>query len=377
MVETPRRSWPDLSTSGALRRRVYLWTTLLGVLVLIGAWTRQIGRPHPDLYVLFGHPVLLLQCLWIFWWLLRGRPLIVAERVVFVVNALAILTQMLLAVETDGRQMLELTSAAYWMLVAISILSFLIFSSRQALLFSAAFYVLSVGLPWGGLLLRGEPAGDYSELIRVQLTCGAVLALLSVLAWYRERFTMERGQRLSLEHLANTDPLTQLPNRRALYPEVERMLEEVRAGGTGCLILLDVDHFKRVNDTFGHNVGDEVLVRMAALMRAQLRDDDTVGRWGGEEFLITLPGLEAEVGGQVAERLRQRLAEQGPTHGPAVTASFGVTVCTADDDLQSCTARADRALYEAKTSGRNRVVTFPGSHTEPASVLMSPVPLAE
>ncbi len=351
-------------TSEELRRGVYLWALLLGSGVLIIVWVMQLRRPDHDDYVLFGHPVLLIQCVWAAWWLLRGKALIVAERVVFVVNALAILTQTLLAVDTGQLQMLRLTSAAYWMLVAFSILSYLIFSSRQALQVSAAFYGLSVLLPWTTLLLHGARLSAYGELARVQLTCGVVLGLLSVLAWYRQRFTIERGQRLSLELLANTDPMTHLPNRRALYPRVEELLIDARAGGVGCLILLDVDHFKRANDTYGHNVGDEVLIRLASLLKAALRDTDTAGRWGGEEFLITLPGLSAERGGQVAERLRLQLAGQVSLYGESVTASFGVTACTADDELQSCVARADRALYMAKAAGRNRVVLLLESSDE-------------
>ena len=286
--------------------------------------------------------------------------MIVAERVVFVVQALAVVSQTLLAMVQGQGQLVGLTSSAYWTLVALSILSFLIFSNRQALLFLAAMFALSVALPWGVLIARGDSLSGYAELARVQLTCGTILALLSGLAWYRESFTVERGQRLSLEHLAHTDPLTGLPNRRALYREIEGLLEETRLGAGGCLILLDIDHFKRVNDTFGHNVGDEVLIRLAALIRADLRDGDTVGRWGGEEFLITLPGLPAALGGQVAERLRRRLEQQVFGHGQGVTASFGVTCCTVSDDLQGCIACADRALYAAKTAGRNRVVSVPG-----------------
>ena len=360
---TVARSWSAAATSGALRRRVYLWAIVFGSCILIATWLTQIRRPAPDLYVLYGHPVVLLQCVWAAWWLLRGKPLIVAERAVLVVQALAVLSQTLLAMVQGQGQLVGLTSSAYWTLVALSILSFLIFSNRQALLFLAVLFALSVALPWGVLIARGDSLSGYPELARVQLTCGVILALLSGLAWYRESFTVERGQRLSLEHLAHTDPLTGLPNRRALYREIEELLTQTRQGVGGCLILLDVDHFKRVNDTFGHNVGDEVLIRLAALIRAELRGGDTVGRWGGEEFLITLPGLPAALGGQVAERLRGHLEQQVFGHGQGVTASFGVTCCTVSDDLQGCIARADRALYAAKTAGRNRVVSVPGDES--------------
>ena len=351
------RSWSGVPTSDALRRRMYLWAIVLGSGVLIVTWIMQLHNPAPDLYVLFGHPVILVQSIWAAWWLLRCKAMIVAERVVFVVQTLAILTQMLLAMVSAQANLIGLTSFAYWTLVALSILSFLIFSNRQALLFSAGFYAVSVALPWSVVLTHRTSLFDFSELARVQLSCGVILVLLSILAWYREHFTVERGERLSLEQLANIDPMTQVPNRRVLYREIEHLLAQARAGSDGCLILLDVDHFKRVNDTFGHTVGDEVLIWLATMIQQGLRDNDAIGRWGGEEFLITLPGLSAELGGQVAERLRLRLERQVFGHGQGVTASFGVTCYTASDDLQSCTARADRALYAAKTAGRNRVVT--------------------
>ncbi|WP_456831189.1 GGDEF domain-containing protein [Deinococcus sp. UYEF24] len=368
------------ANSVELRRRVYLWVTLLGSAVLIATWLMQVRRPDPDPYVLFANPVLLLQCCWLVWWLLTGRPLLLAERVVLLLNTVGIMVQLLLAMIAGRPHLIDLTGSAYWTLVALSILSFLIFNNRQALLFTATFFTLSVILPWAALLTRGEAFSAYGELVRVQLVCGVVLTLLTILAWYRQQFTVERGERLSLEYLANTDPLTQLPNRRALYPKIERLLSEAATGTGGCLILLDVDHFKRINDTFGHNVGDDVLTRMAALIRADLRDGDTVGRWGGEEFLITLPGLSLTLGEQVAERVRGHLERQMLGHGQGVTASFGVTSCRASDDLQSCTARADRALYAAKAAGRNRVVSLPadpvrGEDTEiaPASLTSLPV----
>jgi len=368
-----------MPTSAGLRRRVYFWSTVLGACVLVITWAMQIGRPDPDLFVLYGNPVLLLQCAWLFWWLLSGRPLRPAEQVVLVVNTVGILVQLLLALVGGQPHLIDLTGSAYWTLVALSILSFLVFTNRQALTFTLGFYLLSVALPWAVLLARQGSLSGYGELVRVQLVCGTVLVLLSVLAWYRESFVAERGQRLSLEHLANTDPLTQIPNRRALYPEIERLLAETRTRPGGCLILLDIDHFKRVNDTFGHNVGDEVLIRMATLLRADLRDGDTVGRWGGEEFLLTLPGLPLSLAEKVAERLRSRVEEQLGVGSHPITASFGVTLCAQDDDLQSCTARADRALYTAKAAGRNRVVcvaSAAGERSAPGLAETTPLTLS-
>ncbi len=339
---------------------MYLWAIALGMGVIAIVMFTQLSSPSPD-YVQVGMVLAQLPlCVWATWWLLRGNPLVVAERVVFAVNALVALSQLMLTVTNDPAQVVWLASSAYWLLTTLAILAFLMFENRPALLLSAGMYLLGVIAPWAALLWKGQDFSSFANLLRVQLSCGVVLVLLSVLAWYRERFAVERGERLSMEQLANTDPLTGLPNRRALYPEIEWLISEARVGVGGCVILLDVDHFKRVNDTFGHNVGDEVLVGVAALIRADLRDGDTVGRWGGEEFLITLFGLAPELAEQVAERLRLKIERQDFGHGQGVTSSFGVTCCAVGDDLRSCTARADRALYAAKTAGRNRVVV----HTE-------------
>lgn len=339
------------------RRRVYLGATLLGAVVLVTVWALQMRQPDPELFVVFGHPPLLVMCLWVTVWLLQRRPLIVAERVVFITNALAVLAQLSLALPLQRAAALDLSSSAYWMLVAVSILSFLMFSNRQALLLTGGFYSLAVLLPWLALGTRGQGPGAHPELVRVQLTCGAILMLLSSLAWYRERYTFEHGERLGLEILANTDPLTGLPNRRAVYSVIEEVLEAARRGAPGSLILLDLDHFKAINDVHGHNVGDEVLIGTARLIGAALQGTGHLGRWGGEEFLIALPGVPLARAGQVAEELRAQLGAHTFPGVGHVTASFGVTSCAAGDTLHGCTARADAALYSAKAAGRNRVAS--------------------
>lgn len=158
-----------------------------------------------------------------------------------------------------------------------------------------------------------------------------------------------------------SDPLTGLLNRLALetqYPDTAGLLS---AGGPHALALVDLDHFKSVNDTHGHDVGDGVLVGLGEILRGGVRGIDRVYRLGGEEFGVLFPGADAEQAHAVAERLRAHIAEAAPG-GVDVTASFGVADApagTADwDDLYR---RADRALLQAKTEGRDRVVR----HGEP------------
>ncbi len=124
------------------------------------------------------------------------------------------------------------------------------------------------------------------------------------------------------------------------------------------IIILDVDHFKEVNDTHGHHVGDQVLVDMADLLKSNVRTTDTLGRWGGEEFLIICPEADEAGTANLAENLRNAIASHKFPVVQSKTASFGVTIHQQGESIKSVIARADKALYVAKNSGRNRVKTL-------------------
>ena len=165
-----------------------------------------------------------------------------------------------------------------------------------------------------------------------------------------------------LREQASTDALTGLPNRRHFLHRLEDELERVRRRTTreACVLMLDLDHFKRVNDQYGHVVGDSLLRHFANLLRQELRSVDTAGRMGGEEFAIILPGSGPEAARVFAQRICDRLAAQSLNVGrmPVVaTVSIGIAAI-ADDDLSAdaVLSRADGALYRAKEQGRNRVV---------------------
>jgi diguanylate cyclase (GGDEF)-like protein len=156
--------------------------------------------------------------------------------------------------------------------------------------------------------------------------------------------------------LSVTDRLTGLFNRRKLDEVLEEELIRCRRYGVEfAVIIMDIDHFKRVNDTRGHHVGDGVLQQMAQLLRDGTRDADALARFGGEEFVIVCrhSGLEGCI--DTAERLRAAIAAHDfPGVGP-LTASFGVAACCKEDSAESLLERADAALYRAKGAGRNRV----------------------
>jgi diguanylate cyclase (GGDEF)-like protein len=172
-----------------------------------------------------------------------------------------------------------------------------------------------------------------------------------------------RAANARLEQLAATDPLTGLLNRRAFQDALERDLARSRRSGDPlCLIMADVDHFKRINDTHGHQAGDAFLRGFGQLLRDQVREGDVASRFGGEEFALILPATDVEGGTIVAERLRTKLTEiTVAVFGAAlqgVTASFGVAsepACEGRGDMHDLVRRADEALYDAKRAGRNRV----------------------
>jgi diguanylate cyclase (GGDEF)-like protein len=163
--------------------------------------------------------------------------------------------------------------------------------------------------------------------------------------------------------LATTDSLTGLANRRAFFERAEAArLLSLRLRKPIALMMLDLDHFKQINDRFGHATGDEGLALFAAAARATLRDHDILGRLGGEEFALALPGTDLDGALQAAERLRHAITEaplitSGATY--VMTVSIGVVVIEANEALTAALARADHALYAAKSGGRNRVEAGP------------------
>lgn len=174
-----------------------------------------------------------------------------------------------------------------------------------------------------------------------------------------ERLAQEKGLALQqaeeAHQLALTDPLTGLPNRRRAMSEIDRaIMKFARAGEPLSLIVFDLDHFKSVNDTHGHQAGDEVLVRVGQIAKAQCRTGDLVGRIGGEEFIWVLPAANSATARAAAERLRHAIEHHSAAGAiPGVTASVGYASWSMGDSSLTLFARADAALYDAKNSGRN------------------------
>jgi diguanylate cyclase (GGDEF)-like protein len=201
---------------------------------------------------------------------------------------------------------------------------------------------------------------------------GAIVTFSDVTELERHRVDLEQAvaeleksreeirlQNEELTQLAKCDPLTGVANRRSFMEWVDREFRNAQLEGTSlCCVMLDIDHFKKVNDEHGHAMGDEVIQRVAGLLRAQVRTHDVVCRYGGEEFCVVLLGIDLETTATIADRLREKIAAPGFTRVP-LSASFGVSSirCGASTPAELID-QADRALYVSKNGGRNRLTRF-------------------
>ncbi|MBH9576900.1 GGDEF domain-containing protein [Inhella proteolytica] len=189
-----------------------------------------------------------------------------------------------------------------------------------------------------------------------------MLNSLGVMAMAFGFMSLHAGRLLDvLETQAATDPLTGLLNRRGFDAALQREWRRHQRLGQGlALLMVDIDHFKQINDSQGHPIGDAALCHLAATLRQQLRPYDLIGRLGGEEFCVVLPGVSLELARQTAERLRRAplgFVPEGEAAPVQMTVSIGVASGTPEDaGPEALLARADRALYQAKQQGRDRVV---------------------
>lgn len=188
-------------------------------------------------------------------------------------------------------------------------------------------------------------------------------AALSAMAARTERELRQSRRRFRV--LAHTDPLTGVSNRRHFDDSAER-LRRSDATRPPVLLLLDVDHFKLINDQLGHPAGDRALRLVGRCVQEALREGDLAARLGGDEFALVLPGATLPQAMAVAERIVERLQQQSPEHRlPVLSVSFGMVLMQAAESLSDALNRADRALYEAKRQGRSRAVAAQGDDDEP------------
>lgn len=218
-------------------------------------------------------------------------------------------------------------------------------------------WYLGIILLWSGVIL----VWMLLEFIRMKEKNSEFVAVNSALADSNQYLKLETDR---FRQLSTLDPLTQLYNRAGINNLAIRLIslskeKKLKKGeSTLSIILIDIDHFKKINDTYGHDTGDRVLISIASILTQHLRQEDYVSRWGGEEFLIVQPWVQGKTALLTAERLCKTISSTmvDATHSLYITASFGVSEVADGEDFSSSLKRADQALYIAKESGRNTCV---------------------
>ena len=255
-----------------------------------------------------------------------------------------------------GVQLVESLPPVNSILLAVSVLIMIFLQARLAFLTAVcAWCVVAVPVL---VYLFSHPAELWSPRGQdMILAYGPTILLVVVLIPFQRglRETVEQlhAERAFAQSLAELDPLTKLYNRRAGKRILDQVLADKERTG---VVLFDVDHFKSINDTHGHPTGDAVLRELAKRCSTAIRKGDSVSRWGGEEFLVVLRDVDARVMEHVAEMLCLVINTEPFEPVGTVTASFGATLVQASDTPTSLLERVDRALYQAKSSGRNCVV---------------------
>lgn len=187
----------------------------------------------------------------------------------------------------------------------------------------------------------------------LMLAGGFVLMFSGTILWVKTN----NQTHVTLQNLANTDPLTGCLNRNRMNDVLMHLYRmSVRYDHGFSIVMMDLDHFKQINDTYGHAVGDKVLKRFVVEVKSRIRDSDSLIRYGGEEFLLVLPATDLEGAVTVGERIRVDTAELHDSDIPDFTTSIGVSTYTDGDTINILLKRADQALYEAKKRGRNCIV---------------------
>lgn len=246
----------------------------------------------------------------------------------------------------------------YFLLMFIPAL-FVSMALRTAVIFLVAlwsYYITLYLVMW--VIEPLQPIAPGALLAVYLFNLSVVFAMFSYLSFFY--LTMVTTANRKLRRMATTDSLTALFNRHQMTELAEKELARFqRTGRPVAFLVLDIDHFKAINDRHGHEVGDRVLIEVANLIKAQLRTQDLISRWGGEEFLAVLPDTGLDSAQASAERMRKALLAHDwlATTGESIdlTISAGVSELRPGDNLNSAISRADRALYRSKEGGRNRV----------------------
>lgn len=351
------------------RRRTYQIAGLLSVVFIsIDAFAISSSDRYAswaERWVYLANSLFMAVCALLLIWMLSQRRYHLAfiERLAFclftfdslVFNSLA----PLLFGQTLAQRWHETVKDDIWLIMVVCALAFHLFRYQIAMAFTIGFYSFSAAIVVGQMWFAGMQDADLApgwQALQIYGSAAVFLGFIYVMSHYRMQAQQLQTEYVLMKEWALFDGLTGIANRRCCEQALrEAMARGKRYGEPFTICLWDIDHFKQINDTYGHETGDHVLRQLAQLARSKIRAADTVGRWGGEEFFFLLPHTRLGEAQRLVERLQVAVMAEMVLGDRSVTASFGVAEYCGEDDPASLLARADEALYTAKSAGRNRV----------------------
>lgn len=333
--------------------------------IFLFAFTKSYDTPVLKTWsqgIIASHSILLVLMIGFFLTTYRLRKRTEPNTTMFVLQYIVVVVIMASGIAIVTFDQLVTTNITPFLLICIicgsiflirPLASFIIYVTS----YMAYYYLIALTITDPQILLSNRVNG---------ITAVGVGFLLSFILWHYNYTTIIQKRRIEsqqkqLEQMAYYDPLTDLPNRRLLEKLIKRELASMqRYGQETVIIMLDVDDFKQINDTYGHQVGDSILMQLADLLKNNVRETDTVARFGGEEFIILMPNTSVEEGYIFAERIRKIIMEKVFSIGSdtlQITSSFGVSSMgdINSQNLEDYYLLADKSLYLAKQSGKNRV----------------------
>lgn len=337
-----------------MRARVYFFMLPVVAWAALFSWSQLELEKQESFYERYSLPLMALWLMLCWAGLLpRWMPFRWVEQGIFWGSATLMVLNVyynLLAIAREG-----LWGSSVWLAI-IFVMAYFVFEPRLAWRVSLGLFLAF--LLAGFLALAPQVAQgvklDGNGLVQLYVSQLSYLVLFRVLVFSKEHGLRAQLEAAHLHHLAHTDPLTGVANRRSILKSLEEaLLRHQQTAEPLCLVLLDLDRFKQINDCYGHEVGDRVLVQATRVLQQNLRPGDQLGRWGGEEFMLLLPNTSLAEAEELCARLQPLLAQHD--HLPPVSASFGVAAALPGDNPRSLIARADSAMYASKQAGGNQV----------------------
>lgn len=356
-----RTSWVNkLVDIGSMDGPSFKYLQLLAVASLLGVWSVELATNTIAWWDRWVYPLITVILSTGALVAIYAPRHIASVRLVTVITInLFMVTEIQMIVHhTSPMDMYQIAGTLQWLPLAFG-LSYLFLNNRAAIGITLCVLVYEIATFSYKILasdVRFELGENLQALLWTSLIAQVMYACLFVAIVYiklNARTAQTQAQAMSKKAL--TDPLTKVVNRRGLDYALERATLDRHANGRAALFILDVDHFKRVNDTYGHPAGDRVLTEIASLLSTQIRNRDTLGRWGGEEFMVIAPGLPPNAALELGERLRTTIEQATFPKAGSLTISIGVSELEVGTPTQTAVDAADHALYRAKNLGRNRV----------------------